>query len=300
MLEEPNYFSIIPAKVLFDENLHDFDKLLFAAVTSLSNKNGYCTATNGYFKKSFHKSSSSTITTSLARLIEAGYIRRQIIMLDNQTVGQRRLYPMMDIYGNPVQKNDTPLLKNHQGVPKKLARGISKNWQENNTSINNKNNIYKPIRPKSEKQTYGPDDPNYKLAKYLLEKIRDTSPQVYPTESKSQPKLQSWANDIRLMNERDKRSYEQIKKMIDWCQDDDFWHKNILSAASLRKKYGQMAVKMNSSAKQGSYSYYGKKDRRKEIVTDWSKHEAKPLDPEEFERIKEEYRKFKEESKTHK
>lgn len=61
------------------------------------------------------------------------------------------------------------------------------------------------------------------------------------------PPLDSWAKDIRLMQERDKRSLEDIKKVMDWCQQDTFWMNNVLSISKLRKQFDQLYMKMNES-----------------------------------------------------
>jgi len=50
------------------------------------------------------------------------------------------------------------------------------------------------------------------------------------------PNLEKWANDIRLMRERDERTPEQIEYLINWSQENSFWCSNILSASKLRSK----------------------------------------------------------------
>lgn len=50
------------------------------------------------------------------------------------------------------------------------------------------------------------------------------------------PNLEKWANDIRLMRERDERTPEQIEYLINWSQENSFWCSNILSASKLRDK----------------------------------------------------------------
>ena len=42
------YYSVIPATILFNEKLKPNEKLLYAIITSLSNKEGYCYASNKY------------------------------------------------------------------------------------------------------------------------------------------------------------------------------------------------------------------------------------------------------------
>ena len=43
------YYSIIPSKVLYNKELKANEKLLYAMITSLACKEGYCFATNNYF-----------------------------------------------------------------------------------------------------------------------------------------------------------------------------------------------------------------------------------------------------------
>lgn len=58
------------------------------------------------------------------------------------------------------------------------------------------------------------------------------------------PNLESWANDIRLMMERDGRTEEQIKYLMKWVQQDDFEMTNVLSPAKLRKRFDQLIMKV--------------------------------------------------------
>lgn len=52
-----------------------------------------------------------------------------------------------------------------------------------------------------------------------------------------------WRDAARLLIDADGRSEEQIRKAIDWCQDDEFWRSNILSMPKLREKYDQLRLK---------------------------------------------------------
>lgn len=105
-------------------------------------------------------------------------------------------------------------------------------------------NSGKPKSPSHEsKKKFTPDSVEYQLAMYLFDKIKQNNPaHLDLTESQKQ----KWADHIRLMIERDKRTPQQIHNMIDWCQADDFWKQNILSTAKLRKQYDTMAPKANA------------------------------------------------------
>ena len=55
--------------------------------------------------------------------------------------------------------------------------------------------------------------------------------------------LDKWADEFRLMRERDKRTDEQIKFLINWTQNDSFWKTNILSPSKLRKQWDQLVLR---------------------------------------------------------
>lgn len=57
------------------------------------------------------------------------------------------------------------------------------------------------------------------------------------------PNFDKWADQVRLMRERDDRSEEEIIDMIRWCQQDSFWQANILSTQKLREKFDQLQAK---------------------------------------------------------
>jgi hypothetical protein len=82
------------------------------------------------------------------------------------------------------------------------------------------------------------------LAKLLIDQITGNKPNF-----KSPDNIDNWANEVRLMMENDKRSYEQIEKVIKWCQKDSFWQSNILSIKKLREKFDQLESKMNQDGR---------------------------------------------------
>ena len=47
-INKMNYYSVIPATILFNNEIKPNEKLLYAMITSLSNKEGYCFASNKY------------------------------------------------------------------------------------------------------------------------------------------------------------------------------------------------------------------------------------------------------------
>jgi len=87
------------------------------------------------------------------------------------------------------------------------------------------------------------DSIEFRLAELLLEKIMIRNP------NHKKPNLQTWAKDIDLMIRLDKRTPEDIRRIIEWCQADTFWQKNILSTGKLREKFDQLWLKMGEVKK---------------------------------------------------
>ncbi|EJD91178.1 conserved phage C-terminal domain-containing protein [Staphylococcus epidermidis] len=131
MNEQPSYYSIITANVRYDNRLTDSEKLLFAEITSLSNKFGYCTATNSYFAK-LYEVVKETISRRISNLNKYGYLKIEIIKNGNE-VKQRKMYPLTQSSLPIDVKINTPI-DNSVNTP------IDANVKENNTSINNTSN----------------------------------------------------------------------------------------------------------------------------------------------------------------
>ncbi|WP_447058520.1 DnaD domain protein [Staphylococcus pseudintermedius] len=136
MNEQPSYYAIITANVRYDNRLTDSEKILFAEITALSNKYGYCTATNGYFA-SLYEVTKVTISRRISKLKEHGYLDIEIVK-ENNEFKQRKLYPLTQNI-RPINTGvKTPINTN-------VMRGINTNVKHNNTSNNNtrKNNTRK-------------------------------------------------------------------------------------------------------------------------------------------------------------
>lgn len=76
-----------------------------------------------------------------------------------------------------------------------------------------------------------------RLSEFLFEKI------LFRNSKHKKPNLQTWAKDVDRMIRLDRRTPEEIRAVIEWCQADTFWQNNILSAAKLREKFDQLQLK---------------------------------------------------------
>ena len=59
----------------------------------------------------------------------------------------------------------------------------------------------------------------------------------------------------------DNRQPNEIKAVIEWSQEDDFWQDNILSTTKLRKHFDQLSMKMGKNK-------YGKKEDKVPAIRD--------------------------------
>lgn len=133
-MELPSYYSILTADVRYDRRLGKPNaRELYSEITALSNKDGYCHASNGYFAK-LYDVDNGTISRWISLLEECGYLQREIIYHEGtKQVKERRLYPISTPIG---RKRNTPPQKNQGGMGASNNTPIGRKRKENNTSIN--------------------------------------------------------------------------------------------------------------------------------------------------------------------
>lgn len=134
MHEQPSYYSILTANVRYDKRLRASEKVFFSEITALSNKYGYCTASNRYFAN-LYEVSKDTVSTWMSDLVKLGYVKREEIRNEQtKEVIERRLYPVAT---PPIDKKaDRYSSKDREGIDKKVDTPIGKKAEENNTSLN--------------------------------------------------------------------------------------------------------------------------------------------------------------------
>jgi len=145
-MDSPSYYAILPANVRYDKNLKPMEKILYAEITALSNKDGYCSASNSYFAKLYGKST-ETVSRWISNLEKEGYLN---VIIETKKGNLRKIYPI-DKKINSIDKNVNTLLT-------KKSRPIDENVKHNNINtilqdsinINNKKNN----NTTSEKETF--------------------------------------------------------------------------------------------------------------------------------------------------
>ena len=229
--EKPSFYSFLTADVRYDPRLknHADEKVLFSEITALSNKYGFCNASNGYFAKNYERPK-QTISKWINHLRELGYLKIKIIRDGKQIVG-RKMYAIT----TPINANVD------RGINVDVSRGINVDVKGNTTSLNTTSNNKKTLRQKHKKRVYDKDSDYYKLSEFFVKQILTNNPNF------KNPNIQKWSDDFRKIIELDGRDKHQVAKLIVWVQHDSFWFSNILSPAKLRDKYDQLVMRMSPS-----------------------------------------------------
>lgn len=134
-VSKPNYYTVMPAVIRYDNRLKANEKILYSEITTLASKNGYCYASNKYLSE-LYGVSVVTISNWINRLINLGYIKYENEYLEGtKYISKRKLYP---IVGYDILKKSLIYIKeNFKGDIKENFKGdIKEIFKDNNTSIN--------------------------------------------------------------------------------------------------------------------------------------------------------------------
>lgn len=135
-------FALIPAKVLYDDQIPATAKLLYGEIYRLSSAVGYCFATNKDFM-GILRCSENTVSNLITALKDAGHIRVTMIRSPDVAGGfQRRIFCGQELaaadppddHDGGIPKNCDPH-KNLGGVPPKTCDSTIKKENKRNTPI---------------------------------------------------------------------------------------------------------------------------------------------------------------------
>lgn len=259
MEEKPSYYAIIPANVRYDKDLPPMAKLLYGEITCLTQKNGFCWATNAYFAE-LYGMSKDRISKLIGILEKKGYISVHVERNEKNEVVKRYIklsvaeIPIPSVENNEnstVKNNDTPTVKNNEENNINLN-----NTRMNNTSIKEVSpvggHVPKPIEPKA-----------IELANLMYELHKQVDPKL------KSPNIEKWAADIEKINRIDGRSYEDIEKVIRWIKTPgNFWFANIMSGNKLRLQFSRLYIEACKNIKKG-YKPVMQNDVYKGSGEDW-------------------------------
>jgi hypothetical protein len=161
------FYGILTEDVELNENLSWFEKVLFTRIAALTNRDGYCWATNAYFAERYStknkKKLKESISRSISNLVKEGFLDIELIKNDKEEIVERRLYVNTLSCKSPrnTSNNTCTLLTGADkgginmgvkgGIVENVNRGINVDVNYNNTGINNRNNIYLNVETGSQR-----------------------------------------------------------------------------------------------------------------------------------------------------
>lgn len=207
-MEQPNYYSILPADVRYNPNLTANEKILYSEITSLTYATGECWAGNEYFAR-LYKITPQSVSRMIKHLKENGLIEIELVRRENSNEIEKRIIRLIGINNNV------------KGYKHFCLGGININVKENNTSNNIKNEyINNTPSPKEEKHKYGTYQ-HVLLTDEQYEKLKQDHPYEY------EAMIQELDEGLELHNYSYKNHYLAILK----------WHKKSQDRAKNNTPY---------------------------------------------------------------
>ena len=125
--EKPSFYAVLPAHVRYEKRLKPAERLLFAEISALTNKFGYCTASNGYFAD-LYETRKETVSKWISHLSELGFLRLEMIYEGKQIKGRKiwideKVMTPIDekVKGNNTRLNNTRI--NNTPLPPNTGNG---------------------------------------------------------------------------------------------------------------------------------------------------------------------------------
>ncbi len=131
-----------------------------------------------------------------------------------------------------------PAHHEQEGNNKNINNSSSENSDESSDKPGKKPPVLKPEAAIQSGTKWGTSE-DLRCAEWLFNMVQSISP------SAKKPNYAGWANDIRLMRERDGRTHYEIAALFKWACNDKFWKGNVLCPATLRDKWTQLDIKRN-------------------------------------------------------
>ena len=132
------YYSIIPATILYNKELKANEKLLYAIITSLAYKEGYCFATNKYLAEKLGVNP-KTISNWISDLSKRNFIIVEVIRNENKQIIQRKIY--INDVPYPLNNGYQYQSKNGQAIHQKVEdNSIRNNIKTNKKGYSNYTN----------------------------------------------------------------------------------------------------------------------------------------------------------------
>lgn len=163
-----SYYCVIPWKLLTDKSIPSTAKLLYGEISALTNKEGYCWATNDHFCQTFNIKNPNNISALIRKLKEANYIYIEI-----EEGYKRKIW---------LQPPKIGVMKKDKGDYEKTCEGVMKKHNKDNNILDNNNynnNKEKLISVVSEKNAVITGKEKYPLSAITEEDISQIATQYH-------------------------------------------------------------------------------------------------------------------------
>lgn len=128
---------------------------------------------------------------------------------------------------------------------KNIKTSTSENSGESSDGHGKKLPVLKPDAAIQSGAKWGTSE-DLRCAEWLFAVVQSIS------SSAKKPNYAGWANDIRLMRERDNHTHKEIATLFKWACEDKFWKGNVLCPSTLREKWTQLDIKRGKQSSRQS------------------------------------------------
>lgn len=129
--EKPSYWGVLPANVRYDKRLKPMARIMYSEITALSNKDGFCSASNQYFAD-LYEVAPETVSRWISQLDKCGHVSVRIMKNEQGQIIERLIFPTVNTQEHiegVLTKRSIPSRQKDQG-------GIDKKIKENKTRFN--------------------------------------------------------------------------------------------------------------------------------------------------------------------
>jgi len=244
----PSYYAVIPANVRYDKRLKANEKLLYGEITCLCQKEGYCWSTNKHFADLYSVSNTS-ISKWISSLVEIGYVNLKLIYKEgSKEIDKRYLsivqYPIEEKLNTPIEEklkgNNTSTINNTSITKNKTETSEKEDFREIEIEVIEPEDLSKQVKDLQKENS----------KKVALKKVKEWDQDVlnctqaitklFPDHLKPATinQTQKWIDTIDKLKRIEQIPLKRVYEIVKSVREDDFWSKNFLSLAKLRKKNG--------------------------------------------------------------
>ena len=306
----PSYYANITADVRYNKELTPNAKLLFAEITALTNKYGYCFASNNYFA-SLYEVTPQAISKWVKQLEKFDFINIEYIR-DGKEIKERHIFISgtnhkvsinnSDVSTQSLEGINTEFRGYQQNVKDNITHNTILNIKPNNSSselealrkeleeakatISQLKDSAKASSKKTKKKFTEEDVENYwsNYSSDTRECFTNIYRNMYRKAKELDPKfgrspIQCQQNIIKIFEyaKNHDRDMHEVERIVNFGLNDSFWAGIITSPEGLTRNYEKLVSKSNTPFIK-SYSYnrsaVGAEFDKKHKDTDYSKDDG--------------------------